>query len=83
MEATNNGAEDGSAPFIGIQDTTGANITDLLFTTLEDNETPPNSTAINQLSFTSGGKGVVPEPITLVLFGSGLLGLGRARCKLR
>jgi hypothetical protein len=82
VQGTNNGAEDGSAPFIGIQDTTGANITDLLFTTTEDN-TPPNSTAINQLSFTSGGKGVVPEPITLVLFGSGLLGLGRARRKLR
>jgi hypothetical protein len=67
VSGNNTGAEDGSAPFIGIQDTSGANITDLLFTT----DVGPNATAINQLSFTPGT--TTPEPTSMLLLGSGLL----------
>jgi hypothetical protein len=67
VSGNNTGAEDGSAPFIGIQDTSGANITDLLFTT----DVGPNATAINQLSFTPSG--TTPEPTSMLLLCSGLL----------
>jgi hypothetical protein len=69
VTADNTGAEDGSAPFIGIQDLDGANITDLLFTT----DVGPNATAINQLTFEAGAG--VPEPGSMILLGSGLLGV--------
>lgn len=67
VTGNNTGAQDGSAPFIGIQDTSGANITDLLFAT----DFGPFSAAINQLSFTLSG--ATPEPTSMLLLGSGLL----------
>jgi hypothetical protein len=77
VQGNNTGAEDGSAPFIGIKDTSGANITDLLFTT----DVGPDATAINQLSFTAGS--TTPEPTSMLLLGTGALGLaGSIRRKL-
>jgi hypothetical protein len=70
VSGNNTGAEDGSAPFIGIQDLSGANITDLLFTT----DVGPNATAINQLTF-SGGAQTTPEPGSMMLLGSGLVSI--------
>jgi PEP-CTERM motif-containing protein len=68
VQGNNTGAEDGSAPFVGIQDLSGGHITDLLFTT----DVGPNATAINSLSFSSGGA-TTPEPTSMLLLGSGLL----------
>ena len=77
VSGNNTGAEDNSAPFIGIKDLTGGNITDLLFTT----DVGPNATAINTVSFSSS---VVPEPASLMLLGSGLVTLaGAARKRMR
>jgi hypothetical protein len=77
VTGNNTGAEDNSAPFIGIKDLTGGNITDLLFTT----DVGPNATAINTVSFTSSP---VPEPASLMLLGSGLATLaGASRRRMR
>lgn len=63
-----NANSDGSAAFWGIFDNSGANITSLTIST------GSNDFAVNQLSLYTGA--VTPEPASLVLFGSGLLGLG-------
>jgi hypothetical protein len=77
VTGNNTGAEDNSAPFIGIRDLSGGNITDLLFTT----DVGPNATAINTVSFS---RSVVPEPASLMLLGSGLATLaGAARKRMR
>lgn len=67
----NTGAEDGSAPWVGITDLSGANITDLFFTVSAAHE---NDFAISNVQFNNP----VPEPASLLLFGSGLVGLAGA-----
>jgi len=71
-----------TAPFIGVQDLSGANITDLLFTV-----EGANFPAINTLSFSGGQPGdqpAVPEPASMMLLGSGFLtAAGIARRRLR
>ena len=79
MSGNGNSANDGSAPFWGIIDNTGANITSIVIAT--NNSQPVNAGAndfaINSLSLqTTAVAGVTPEPASLVLFGTGLLGLG-------
>ena len=74
----NTALEDNSAPFIGIKDLSGGNISDLVFTT----DVGPNATAINTVSFS--GVTTVPEPASLMLLASGLAPLaGAARKRLR
>lgn len=79
VSGNNTGGDTGTAPFIGIVDLSGGNITDLIFTT----DVGPNATAINQLSFTPGSGPNVPEPASLALLGTGLVGLAGSMRKLR
>lgn len=74
-DGNSNGNEDNSAIYIGIQDLTGANIASVTFS-LTDCAQNCNDFAINQLSLTTGGGGGgVPEPASLMLLGSGLVGI--------
>ena len=66
--------EDGSAIFIGITD---AGITSLTFS-LTNAQGDPADFAINQLDIITGGAPGVPEPSSLLLLGTGLLGAAGA-----
>jgi hypothetical protein len=74
---TSNGLENGSAPFIGIGDQSGANIGGLIITASPGFDPTggvfANDFALDDPSFGFGP--VTPEPGTLVLLGSGLLGV--------
>jgi hypothetical protein len=69
-----NGNEDGSALFMGLGDLTGSNIGSIQFTITNSLGTfADNDFAIDDLSI--GYTSAVPEPSSLVLLGSGLLGM--------
>lgn len=70
--STSNG--DGSAIFIGLQDLSGSGITSITFS-LTSCALNCTDFAINTLSVTSGVTTQTPEPASLLLLGSGLLGL--------
>ena len=65
ISGNNTQAEDGSAPFIGIQDLSGGNITDLLFTTDSAVNGGTNFTAIDTVLLGSA----VPEPGSFAVVG--------------
>jgi hypothetical protein len=69
------GFGNGCASFTGVGDTTGGNIASILISTNSPSDpTFANDFAINNPSFTYGAV-VIPEPSSLLLLGSGLLGL--------
>jgi hypothetical protein len=68
---------DNSAIFVGVQDLTGANITSIEYSLAS---CAPDCTdfAINQLSLVTGTGTRTPEPVSLLLLGTGLLALAGA-----
>jgi hypothetical protein len=73
LNGESNGLENGSALFMGLGDKSGNNIAAIEFTTITPSGPPFNNDfAIDDVSI---GNGVTPEPSSLVLLGSGLLGL--------
>jgi hypothetical protein len=80
VSGQSNGNNDGSAAFIGVGDLTGSNITKIVLSSVD--QFGGNDFAINDLSITQAT--TVPEPGSIALLGSGLLGMaGMLRRKFR
>lgn len=79
VNGVSNSNNDGSAAFIGVGDLTGSNITMIVLSSVD--QFGGNNFAINDLSITQS---TVPEPGSIALLGSGLLGIaGVLRRKFR
>ncbi len=67
-----NGLENGSALFVGLGDTTGVNISEILISTSSGNPQFANDFAIDDPSFTYTTATATPEPSSMFLMGSSL-----------
>jgi hypothetical protein len=65
----------GSALFVGLGDTTGGNISDIVISTSSADASFANDFAIDDPSFTYGGTAPVPEPRSMAILLSALLGV--------
>lgn len=76
-DGNSNSNHDGSAIFLGVQDLSGANITSVQFSVTSCGGSCGDF-AIGPLNLTSPPAAVTPEPASLTLLGTGLLGVAAA-----
>jgi hypothetical protein len=72
------GAADNSAMFLGVRDLDGANITHVVLS-LPTASADPWDFTINQLSLATADVTAIPEPASLVMFGTGLVSIAARR----
>ena len=75
FSGVSNSLGNGSALFVGLGDTTGANVSEILISTTSADSSFTNDFAIDDPSFTYGTTSTVPEPRSMAVLLSALLGV--------